>query len=97
MRACGVAESQVFGTDDLYEENNMVEFIRSVAHFGGVIQTKPEGAALPKLGPAVGHSMGDKDQKRASGVVGQYEAMERNMEVERPKNTGITAGADAGK
>lgn len=96
MRDFGVPESQLFGTDDLYEENDMGTFIRSVYNFGGAVQNSPEGANLPKLGSAVSHGMSG-DKKRASGTVNQYEAMQRNMEVERPKNTGITAGADAGK
>lgn len=96
MRDFGVAESQLFGTDDLYEEKDMGTFIRSVYNFGGVVQNSPQGANLPKLGSAVSHGM-TGDKKRASGTVNQYEAMQRNMEVERPKNTGITAGANAGK
>lgn len=96
MRDFGVPESQLFGTDDLYEENDMGTFVRSVYNFGGAVQNSPQGASLPKLGAAVSHGMSG-DKKRASGTVNQYEAMQRNMEVERPKNTGITAGASAGK
>merc|ERR1712032_554096 len=96
MRDFGVPESQLFGTDDLYDDKDMGTFIRSVINFGGAVQLSSQGASLPKLGAAATHSLAG-DQKRGSGVVNQYEAMQRNMEVERPKNTGITAGADAGK
>jgi uncharacterized protein with ACT and thioredoxin-like domain len=93
MRDAGVPESQLFGTDDLYEASDMGQFARSVVNFGGAVQTS--NPSLPKLGAAVSHAMGG-DAKRDSGVVNQYEAMQRNMQVERPKNTGITSGADAG-
>jgi len=97
MRDFGVPESQLFGTDDLYEDKDMGTFIRSVINFGGEVQKSSEGASLPKLGVATTHAL-EGDQKRVSvGAVSQYEAMQRNMDVERPKNTGITSGADAGK
>jgi len=94
MRDFGVPESQLFGTDDLYDDKNMMVFISSMICFGGALQVTPEGANLPALGAATNHAL-EGDKKRGSGVVSQYEAMQRNMEVERPKNTGITAGADA--
>merc|ERR1711862_538412 len=94
MRDAGVPESQLFGTDDLYEQNDLGTFVRSVVNYGGSVCQK--NAALPKLGPAVTHAMSG-DAARAQGHIGQYDAMQAKMEVERPKNTGITSGADAGR
>jgi len=94
MREAGVPETQLFGTDDLYEANDLGTFMRSVVNYGGAVQTS--NPSLPKLGAAVSH-INDKDKKRDSGIVKQTDAMQAMMEVERPKNTGITAGADAGK
>lgn len=93
MRDVGVPESQLFGTDDLYEANDLGTFMRSIVNYGGAVQSV--NSSLPKLGAAVHHAM--DDAKRNAGHVGQYDAMQANMEVERPKNTGITAGADAGR
>jgi len=93
MRDAGVPESQLFGTDDLYEANDLGTFMRSVVNYGGAVQSS--NSSLPKLGAAVSHLM--QDAKRTDGHVGQYDAMQAKMEVERPKNTGITAGADAGR
>lgn len=94
MRDAGVPESQLFGTDDLYENQDLGTFMRSVVNYGGAVC--PKNPALPKLGAAVTHAMAG-DAARATGHVGQYDAMQAKMEVERPKNTGITAGADAGR
>merc|ERR1712194_149858 len=90
MRDAGVPESQLFGTDDLYEANDLGTFMRSVINYGGAVQGK--NPSLPKLGSAVSHGM-TGDAKRQDGHVGQYDAMQAKMEVERPKNTGIAAGA----
>merc|ERR1712113_94423 len=96
MRQFGVPESQLFGTDDLYDDKDLGTFMRSVSNFGGALQARPEGANLPKLGAAVTNTL-EGDKKREGGIKSQYEAMESRMEIERPKNSGITAGADAGK
>jgi len=93
MRDAGVPETQLFGTDDLYEANDMGTFMRSIVNYGGAVQLS--NSSLPKLGAAVMHHMDDK--QRHGGVVKQTDAMQAMMEVERPKNTGITAGANAGK
>jgi len=94
MRDAGVPESQLFGTDDLYEANDLGTFMRSVMNYGGAVQAA--NPSLPKLGAAVKHDMGG-DAKRNVGHVSQQDAMQANMQVERPKNTGITSGADAGR
>jgi len=94
MRDMGVPESQLFGTDDLYDDKNIMNFIKSATQFGGALQkSHPQ---LPKLGASVSHEMAD-GKRHSAGPVSQMEAMQRNMEVERPKNTGITSGADAGR
>lgn len=93
MRDAGVPESQLFGTDDLYEANDLGTFMRSVVNYGGAVQSA--NPSLPKLGAAVTHGM--DDAKRNVGHVSQQDAMQANMQVERPKNTGITSGADAGR
>jgi len=90
MRDAGVPESQLFGTDDLFEAHDLGTFMRSVINYGGAVQGK--NPSLPKLGSAVSHGM-TGDAKRQDGHVGQYDAMQAKMEVERPKNTGIAAGA----
>jgi len=94
MRDAGVPETQLFGTDDLYEQNDLGIFMRSVVNYGGAVQGS--NPSLPKLGAAVSHTM-DGDKQRHAGVVKQGDAMQAMMQVERPANTGITAGADAGK
>merc|ERR1712118_522918 len=77
MRDAGVPESQLFGTDDLYEANDLGTFMRSVVNYGGAVQQA--NTALPKLGAAVLHAM--SDAKRDVGHVGQYDAMQANMQV----------------
>jgi len=94
MRDAGVPETQLFGTDDLYEQNDLGIFMRSVVNYGGAVQGS--NPSLPKLGAAVSHTMAG-DTQRHAGVVKQGDAMQAMMQVERPANTGITAGADAGK
>lgn len=93
MRDVGVPESQLFGTDDLYEAKDLGTFMRSVLNYGGAAQSV--NPRLPKLGVAFSHLT--HDAKRPDGQVSQSDAMQAKMEVERPKITGITAGADAGK
>lgn len=96
MRDAGVPESQLFGTDDLYDANDLGTFMRSMVNYGGAVQSQPHAnPSLPKLGAAVSHNM--HDAKRNVGHVSQQDAMQANMQVERPKNTGITSGADAGR
>jgi len=91
MRNAGVPESQLFGTDDLYEQKDLGTFVRSVVNYGGAVQQLP-GYSFGTLGAAVSHAMSG-DAKRNSGpCTSQYEAMEKNMEVERPKNQGIIRG-----
>merc|ERR1719225_2508564 len=72
MRDAGVPETQLFGTDDLYEANDMGTFMRSIVNYGGAVQSV--NPSLPKLGAAVSHLM--QDAKRTDGHVGQYDAMQ---------------------
>merc|ERR1712048_740926 len=94
MRQLGVPESSLFGTDDLYDEKDMGTFLLSISAYAGVVQTS--GYSGPSLGPAMTHHMEDVKRKGLNAV-SQYVAMEQAMQVERPKETGITAGANAGK
>lgn len=86
MRDAGVPESQLFGTDDLYEQNDLGTFVRSVVNYGGAVQKMP-GYGFAKLGSQVSHGM--DDAKRHHQCKDQTEAMQHTMEVERPKNQGI--------
>jgi hypothetical protein len=92
-RDLGVPESSLFGTDDLYEEKDMGTFVASIIAFGGAIQVSVPEYNGPKLGTAVTHYM--EDQKREGLMAtSQTEAMQRAMEVERPRdNVGIMAKA----
>merc|ERR1712110_1122141 len=91
-REIGVAESSMFGTPDLYEDKNMGTVIDSLYAFGGTVQARVPSFTGAKLGVAVAHK-DDKDQKRpGTTATSQYEAMQRTMQVERPKDGGITMG-----
>jgi len=94
MRDIGVPESSLFGTDDLYEERDFGTFLLSVGAYAGAVQTS--GFSGPALGPAISHHMEDVKRDGLTAT-SQFVAMEQAMQVERPKQTGITAGADAGK
>jgi len=84
-RELGVPESSMFGTPDLYEEKNMGSVINCLNIFGGAIQISVPEFAGPKLGNALNVASADKarDDRMATS---QSEAMQRNMEVERPRN-----------
>merc|ERR1712083_234037 len=93
-RKLGVAESSMFGTPSLYEDKNMGSVIACIYAYGGVVQTNVPSFTGPKLGHAIAHQAA-KDRKRDSGMAtSQSEAMHRTMEVERPKDGGITMGSD---
>merc|ERR1712061_704727 len=84
----------MFGTPALYENKDMGSVIACIYAYGGVIQARLPSFIGPKLGHAVAHQ-DTKDRKRDSGMAtSQYEAMQRTMEVERPKDGGITMGSD---
>merc|ERR1719412_1494735 len=86
-RGLGMTESSVFSTPDLYEEKNMSIVVTALYTFGGVVQAKAEeiGFTGPKLGVAVKAEVSDRN--RGLGLVtDQNEAMNRHMEVERPKD-----------
>mmetsp|Transcript_3835 Transcript_3835/g.6348 ORF Transcript_3835/g.6348 Transcript_3835/m.6348 type:complete len:376 (+) Transcript_3835:56-1183(+) len=91
-RGLGVPESSMFGTPDLYEEKNMGFVISCIYAFGGAVQV-----ACPEFkGPALGNALkAEVNDKRRSDhlATSQYEAMQRKMEVERPRDGGITLGA----
>eukprot|EP00927_Polykrikos_kofoidii_P065651 TRINITY_DN61381_c0_g1_i1.p1 TRINITY_DN61381_c0_g1~~TRINITY_DN61381_c0_g1_i1.p1 ORF type:complete len:370 (+),score=59.42 TRINITY_DN61381_c0_g1_i1:68-1177(+) len=91
-RSMGVPESSMFGTPDLYEEKNMGSVVNCIYQFGGCVQATCAEFTGPKLGTA--HTAADGDKKReGTKATSQYEAMEKAMEVERPKDHGITRGA----
>lgn len=96
MRDIGVPESSMFGTDDLYEQKDMGTFLISLAAFAGAVQTACPDFSGPRLGPAMTHSMVGDTKRSDLMATSQTEAMQRAMQVERPKETGITAGAKAG-
>jgi len=83
-RAWGVPESSMFGTPDLYEEKNMGSVIKCIDQFGGAVQVHCPEFTGPKLGVAI--SIASHDAKRdISACTDQNEAMQRTMDVERPK------------
>merc|ERR1712066_456596 len=89
-RELGVSESSMFGTPDLYEDKNMGTVIDCLYAFAGTVQARVPSYTGPKLGVAVAHK-DDGDVKRESiSAVDQSEAMQRTMQVERPKDSGIT-------
>jgi len=91
-RELGVPEQSMFGTPDLYEGKNMGSVISAIYSFGGAIQVSVPEFQGPKLGAAVNTELDDK--KRDNNMAtSQFEAMERTLEVERPKDGGITRGA----
>lgn len=96
MRDFGVPEGSLFGTDDLYEGKGMSTFITALFAFGGALQTRSEFESFPKLGAAVTHDGSGDVRRDGMTATDQTEAMQRAMQVDRPHNTGITAGADAG-
>jgi hypothetical protein len=96
MRDIGVPESSMFGTDDLYEEKDMGTFLISMAAFAGAVQTSCPDFSGPKLGPAMTHSMAGDTKRSDLMATSQTEAMQRAMQVDRPRETGITAGAKVG-
>lgn len=93
MRKIGMAESALFSTPDLYEEKNLGIVITSLYALGGVIQ-----ANCPEYtGPQIGHATHAEilDKSRGLGLVtDQNEAMNRHLEVERPKDGLILRGED---
>jgi len=93
-RELGVPEQSMFGTPDLYEGKNMGSVISAINTFGGAIQVSVPEFDGPKLGVAV-HAVIDDKRRPSAGTMAtsQYEAMERTMQVERPKDGGITKGA----
>lgn len=97
MRECGLPESSMFGTDDLYEEKDLPTFIKSINAFAGAVQTKHPNFGGPKLGAAMSHAMAGDVKREGLTATSQQESMQRAMQVERPKDTGIAAGANAGK
>jgi len=89
-RELGMAESSVFSTPDLFEEKNMGIVVTALYTFGGVVQAKADeiGFNGPKLGVAVNAEV--VDTNRGLGLVtDQNEAMNRHMQVERPKDMNI--------
>jgi hypothetical protein len=93
-----IPESAMFGTDDLYEQKDLATFLLSVNAFAGAIQGKPAYSHVSsKLGAAMSHNMGKDVKRDGLTATSQQEAMQRAMQVERPKETGITAGARAGQ
>jgi len=95
MRDSGVPELSMFSTGDLHEERNMTKFLKSMAAFAGVVQTKYPDFEGPRLGPAISHSMPGDSKRRDLMVLSQTEGLQRAMLVARPTDTGITAGANA--
>lgn len=70
-----MTEFQAFGTDNLYEANDLGTFMRSVVNYVGSVQSV--NAALPKLGAAVLHAM--SDAKCDVGHFGQCDALQSNV------------------
>jgi hypothetical protein len=97
MRETGLPECSMFGTDDLYEERDLGTFIKSLNAFAGAVQTKYPNFNGPRLGAAMSHAMAGDVKREGMTATSQQEAMQRAMQVERPKETGITAGARAGQ
>jgi len=86
-RGLGMTESSVFSTPDLFEEKNMSIVVTALYTFGGVVQANAAaiGFTGPKLGVAVTADVADTN--RGLGLVtDQNEAMNRHMQVERPKD-----------
>jgi hypothetical protein len=96
MRDIGVPEVSMFSTDDLYDEKDLGTFLISLAAFAGAVQTACPDFSGPKLGPAMTHCMAGDTKRGDLMATSQTEAMQRAMQVERPKESGITAGAKAG-
>eukprot|EP00413_Alexandrium_margalefii_P034174 CAMPEP_0204579516 /NCGR_PEP_ID=MMETSP0661-20131031/43531_1 /ASSEMBLY_ACC=CAM_ASM_000606 /TAXON_ID=109239 /ORGANISM="Alexandrium margalefi, Strain AMGDE01CS-322" /LENGTH=375 /DNA_ID=CAMNT_0051588533 /DNA_START=48 /DNA_END=1175 /DNA_ORIENTATION=- len=92
-RDLGVPESSMFGTPDLYEEKNMGSVMTCLNSLGSAVQVSCPGFAGPKLGVAM-HVSSDDKKREGKMATSQYEAMERTLEVERPKDGGITRGAN---
>merc|ERR1712151_1486489 len=83
-REMGVPESSMFGTPDLYEEKHMGVVVTALSMFAGIIQVSCPDFKGPHLGVAVNTTVDDKS--RGLGLVtDQTEAMNRTMEVERPR------------
>lgn len=97
MRDSGVVESSMFSTGDLHEEKNMATFLKSMAAFAGAVQKVYPDFAGPRLGPAIAHCMPGDTKRRDLMALSQTEGMQRAMQVARPKDTGITAGAKAAR
>lgn len=91
-RELGVPEMSMFGTPDLYEEKNMGSVIQAIYTLGGAIQVSCPEFDGPKLGVTLTHEA--KDRKREGlQCTDQSEAMQRAMQVEKPKDQGIIRGA----
>lgn len=89
-RRLGVPESSVFGTPDLYEEKNMGSVISCIYAFGGAVQVACPEFEGPHLGNALKADVNDR-RRGDHLATSQYEAMQRTMEVERPRDGGNAA------
>jgi len=94
-RDLGMAESSLFSTLDLFEEKNMPVVLMSLNNLGGTIQTKVPEFKGPFLGTAIKAEIKDASRGLAM-VTDQNEAMQRHMQVERPKDVGVAFGAKRG-
>mmetsp|Transcript_108124 Transcript_108124/g.187685 ORF Transcript_108124/g.187685 Transcript_108124/m.187685 type:complete len:379 (+) Transcript_108124:81-1217(+) len=92
-RRLGVPESSMFGTPDLYEEKNMWSVISCIYAFGGAVQVACPEFKGPNLGTALTSFVTDK-RRPDHLATSQYESMQRKMEVERPRDSGIMRGAN---
>nr|ABV22340.1 calponin domain-containing protein [Noctiluca scintillans] len=91
-RDMGVPESSMFGTPDLYEEKNIGSVIQCIYTLGGAVQVNVPEFTGPKLGTPLHTQSSDKKREDAL-CMDQSEAYQRTMQVERPKDLGITRGA----
>jgi len=88
MRGCGMPESSMFSTPDLFEEKGMDICVMSLYTFAGVVQVRCPEFEGPHIGIAVVAQV--KDESRGLALVtDQSEAMQRHMELERPKDSAI--------
>eukprot|EP00929_Paragymnodinium_shiwhaense_P068539 TRINITY_DN3448_c0_g1_i3.p1 TRINITY_DN3448_c0_g1~~TRINITY_DN3448_c0_g1_i3.p1 ORF type:complete len:463 (+),score=135.91 TRINITY_DN3448_c0_g1_i3:70-1458(+) len=81
-RELGVAESDMFGTPDLYENKNMGSVVSTLFAFGGAIQVSCPGFSGPKLG--IANASDGKDTKREGPMATQSGGYAGTMEVARP-------------
>jgi len=94
-RDLGMAESSLFSTLDLFEEKNMPVVLMALYNLGGTVQVKVPEFPGPHLGTAVKAEIRDGNRGLAL-VTDQNEAMQRHMEIGRPRDGGVAFGAHQG-